>query len=325
MHKMRNAADGVLIDDNESVDPHEHTEGLKRVFSDVAVRDHGRSRDFYYRHSCVAFNAVRLARISTSGGCFSATNNESFHLGFVVSGAAETLARGRPVTARPFLNANLIRKQDRFAIEVAPHTISQIIEVDPKILMDQAVALMGKEFDVESLPRDVDLACPIGAALVRSSVATLNEIKFLASANLGQLAIASFAELLTNLVLGTVLSNFNTNGSELFGSPQIAFRARDYLVAHSDEPLRIADVANTLGVSIRVLQLSFRKAYGCSPLQFLIQCRLDNAHVRLLAATSNDTVTAIAWQCGFIQPSVFAARYRERFGELPSETLKRSR
>jgi AraC-like DNA-binding protein len=35
-------------------------------------------------------------------------------------------------------------------------------------------------------------------------------------------------------------------------------------------------------------------------------------------------VTEIAVQWGFLQLGSFAARYRERFGESPSQTLKRA-
>ncbi|HEX2431520.1 MAG TPA: helix-turn-helix domain-containing protein, partial [Aestuariivirgaceae bacterium] len=42
-------------------------------------------------------------------------------------------------------------------------------------------------------------------------------------------------------------------------------------------------------------------------------------------ARPGDTATAIAYDCGFGHLGEFAQSYRLRFGESPSETLRRSR
>lgn len=105
--------------------------------------------------------------------------------------------------------------------------------------------------------------------------------------------------------------------------PSTTRRARDYIHAHACEAPTVAEIAAAAGVGVRALGLGFEKHFGVSPLRYLQQVRLDGARARLQAATPGDTVTAIALDWGFANPGVFAARYRERFGEPPGVTLRR--
>jgi AraC-like DNA-binding protein len=65
---------------------------------------------------------------------------------------------------------------------------------------------------------------------------------------------------------------------------------------------------------------------GVSPHAYFILRRLDYCKRALAAANPGAaSVTAIATQCGFNELGRFAAIYRHHFGELPSETLRRTR
>src|SRR5262249_62430479 len=79
------------------------------------------------------------------------------------------------------------------------------------------------------------------------------------------------------------------------------------------------------GISPRHLQSGFRRYLGMTPHQFLRDCRLDEAHRMLSTAGLGQTATTIAYDCGFGHLGDFAHDYRIRFGEPPSETLRRSR
>jgi transcriptional regulator GlxA family with amidase domain len=61
------------------------------------------------------------------------------------------------------------------------------------------------------------------------------------------------------------------------------------------------------------------------PRDVLLQMRLERARERLLSAVPSDTVTSIALDCGFAHLGRFPTAYRTAFGELPAETLARSR
>jgi len=60
---------------------------------------------------------------------------------------------------------------------------------------------------------------------------------------------------------------------------------------------------------------------GGSILSAIQQQRLDTSREYLIKAKSEKTITEIAFICGFNKPSTFAHYYKQRFGELPSQTL----
>src|SRR5262245_56327637 len=88
------------------------------------------------------------------------------------------------------------------------------------------------------------------------------------------------------------------------------------------QPLQIGNVAARLGVTSRHLQKGFRRHLATTPQQFLNECRLDMARWRLQAARKGETVTSIAFDCGFGHLGEFAIRYQQRFDEKPSKTLR---
>ena len=101
-------------------------------------------------------------------------------------------------------------------------------------------------------------------------------------------------------------------------------QAEDYMRAHLAEPLRIANIAGAVGLGTRSLELAFRRASDGTPLARLTTIRLEQARRRLLAGGGDDSVTSIALECGLAHLGRFAQLYRKTYGELPSETLRRS-
>lgn len=101
-------------------------------------------------------------------------------------------------------------------------------------------------------------------------------------------------------------------------------QAEEYLTAHASEPIAVADLAAFMGVGLRSLQRSFRSARGMSLRAFLTNARLDLARRHLQAAGPGTTVTQVLHASGFGHPGEFSAAYRRRFGESPSETLRRA-
>jgi len=102
-------------------------------------------------------------------------------------------------------------------------------------------------------------------------------------------------------------------------------RAEEIMRACSDDPLSIEDLAQELGIGMRALQLAFRLRRGISPRTALTALRLERARERLLQPTPGASVTEAALASGFTHFGRFAQSYRARFGEAPSETLRRAR
>ena len=104
---------------------------------------------------------------------------------------------------------------------------------------------------------------------------------------------------------------------------QLVWRAVALLRHQPCAPLTVADLSRVAGVSDRTLRAAFHDVVGLSPKQYAIAQRLRAAHEALLAADPKvTTVTVIATAHGFFELGQFAVRYREAFGEVPSQTLR---
>lgn len=106
-------------------------------------------------------------------------------------------------------------------------------------------------------------------------------------------------------------------------APRHVVKAQDYIRAHPDRPITVGELAAVAGVGARTLYEGFRRFRGTTPMAFLKATRLERAHGELMAAAPDASVTDIALRWGFVHLGRFAQDYRRRYGELPSETLRR--
>jgi AraC-like DNA-binding protein len=107
-------------------------------------------------------------------------------------------------------------------------------------------------------------------------------------------------------------------------APTAVRRAVEFIDEHADRDISAADIAAAAHVTIRTVQLAFRRHLDTTPSAYLRRVRLDRAHQQLCVASPGDgvTVTEIAIRWGFASPSRFAASYRDTYGVLPSHTLR---
>lgn len=106
--------------------------------------------------------------------------------------------------------------------------------------------------------------------------------------------------------------------------PASAARIREWLEAHRDEPVGVADLAVAMELSVRRVQDICRRHWNQTPMQLLRGIRLDHVRDQLLAGSLTTSPRAAA-AAGFVRPDRFAASYKRRFGESPSETMARPR
>ncbi len=96
-----------------------------------------------------------------------------------------------------------------------------------------------------------------------------------------------------------------------------------YVEAHADEPLTPRQLARVGSMSVRSLHAAFQQVLGETPMSYLRRVRLERAHAELLRGDpARVRVTDVAVRWGFCSQSRFAQQYRDRFGELPSRTLR---
>ncbi|NDV21389.1 AraC family transcriptional regulator [Desulfovibrio sp. JC022] len=93
----------------------------------------------------------------------------------------------------------------------------------------------------------------------------------------------------------------------------------DYLHAHMDSSLSLAELADLVGCTEFHLIRIFRSHKGLPPHSFLIQLRLEKAR-RLLAANANIADTAV--QCGFSDQSHLTRLFKIRYGLTPRQYQK---
>jgi len=102
-------------------------------------------------------------------------------------------------------------------------------------------------------------------------------------------------------------------------------RASQYIDSHLDDALTIGEVAAAAGVAGRTLHKHFHDECGTSPMRYVRDCRFNLVREALMHAGPQDNVTTIAVQWGFCHLGRFSVEYRKRYGEMPSETLRRQR
>lgn len=99
--------------------------------------------------------------------------------------------------------------------------------------------------------------------------------------------------------------------------------ARDYILAHPDQPLTITDLCAQTYTSRRTLQSCFEQVIGMSPAAYLKVIRLNGVRKDLLISGGALSVSDAAARWGFWHLSQFSLDYKRQFGELPSGTRQR--
>lgn len=109
------------------------------------------------------------------------------------------------------------------------------------------------------------------------------------------------------------------------GHSRLVQIAEDYALSHTAERLYVTDLCEAAGVSERTLQYAFRELLGMTPVAYLNRLRLHRVRQTLRTAThASTTVTKEALRWGFWHFGDFSRAYKDCFGELPSDTLRRS-
>jgi len=125
--------------------------------------------------------------------------------------------------------------------------------------------------------------------------------------------------------LGTT-RDFEATGADHVHQSQILVvkASEDYALSHVDERIYVTDLCRAAAVSERALEYAFKEVMGLTPMAYLVRLRLHRARQALLAGTHGaTTVSAVALDWGFWHFGDFSHAYKECFGELPSDTLRR--
>jgi AraC-like DNA-binding protein len=131
--------------------------------------------------------------------------------------------------------------------------------------------------------------------------------------------------------IGEAVKMFVLEQAGVFGDPDVSVplpsaaqvqKALD-IIESMTEPLTVVELAQTLNVSVRSLQIAFRKHLGALPHAAIKAARLRQAR-RLFESGTVTTVKEAALRLGFTNAARFAVEYRAAFGESPVSTLDRT-
>jgi len=129
-------------------------------------------------------------------------------------------------------------------------------------------------------------------------------------------------------LLGVLAGLLRSESVAVRGTEVAASRMADlesWIEANLEAPISMGRLCAVAGVGERALQKSFESRRGMSPMRFVAERRLAEAHRQLTDAHPRDDVTHVAMRLGFHHTGRFAALYRQAFGESPSQSLRRSR
>jgi AraC-like DNA-binding protein len=102
-------------------------------------------------------------------------------------------------------------------------------------------------------------------------------------------------------------------------------RVEEHIEACWDQPITIEELAALAETSARSIFHAFKKSRGYSPMIFLKQVRLQRAWRMLASGDGDESVTEVAYACGFGNLGHFAKYFRSKYGEAPSAVLSRTR
>jgi len=96
----------------------------------------------------------------------------------------------------------------------------------------------------------------------------------------------------------------------------------EYIRDHYSSTIEIRELAGLVHLSVSQFERRFKKIFKISPLKHIMNVRIRAAGMRL--TTTNDTIAAIALECGFYDHSHFTRNFQNIMGISPREYRRQS-
>lgn len=295
---------------------------LSRAYGTVRIDDHGRGGSMRLAQDSLSSSA-RLDHVRFSM-CFDATGAppDALPIGHLRSGMLRNVSDGSERSHRPgdvFLAVQhpYTARVENMDLEVAvldPVLVGHIADSAPT-RSQQPIRFTGYE--------------PVSRRAADTWKSTYDYVSQLARTQPGALSQRLTADSAARLLAAVALAAFPNNAlldptieDRRDAHPATLRRAITFVDEHAHEGISLADIAAAAHVTIRAVQLAFRRHLDTTPSEYLRRVRLDHAHRDLLAADpAHDSVTAVAYRWGFASSSRFAAYYRQAYGLPPGRTL----
>jgi len=277
---------------------------------------------------------INFAPLSNSGLAFCAYDGAA-SVSFPESGFVRQFfaIRGRARLRSGNLDASIgqwtpvVAGHARLELHVAETYRQLVLRLDNSALERTLKALVGDSSDRPLQFDDAADPDPAEMTVLRQHTFQLAaELEHLEAAR-SPIAIAEFERGVIVRFLLAHRHNFQHvfDREPLRASEGVVQRVQDYIEQDWDRPIDLAEIAAVANVSVRTIFREFKRAGRGSPAQFAKRVRLERSARLLAEPDAFTTVTSVALRCGFQNLGRFSADYFRAFGELPSETLRRSR
>lgn len=250
----------------------------------------------------------------------------SVYLNIATGGSLLARHRGEEVAVDPTRGA-VFRATGEVAMTTSDDYSSLAVKVAPGALEGALEAILGQPVTQPlALGPEIDVTTPEGAGWVRL-------VRLLvAEAGPGGIADSEIvAAPLREAVLHGLLRAVDHPFRDALDAPAPSFgpaalrRVVDAVEADPARDLTLTDMARIASVSVRTLQELYRRHLDTTPTEHLRCTRLARVHQELRASEpTRTTVSAVARRWGFVHIGRFARTYRDRYGEPPSATLRRT-
>lgn len=216
------------------------------------------------------------------------------------------------------------------------HLNALVMRLDLERLRTTAAAIAGMGVSEQRFASDLELARVLGCdtpraqrliQVFRQTLSLLDNPELDAHGHLDALQVDDLIYRLFALLLHPRLDAVlavNRQGG-LAPRERIFEELLDWIRANLHSPINLTELEQRSGYSRRTLQLAFQQRFGCGPVQWVRQQRLDQARLALLQPHPGDTVGSVAARCGFQNLAAFSRVFRAQFGLKPSELIHEGR
>jgi Transcriptional regulator containing an amidase domain and an AraC-type DNA-binding HTH domain len=249
-----------------------------------------------------------------------------YHMNLTLHGRTMVTQKGRRAATDAGRGGVMFSPTDPFTVRWSPEAVQYAVKLPRRSLEGQLSRLINQPVE-QPIRFDLgfDLTTPMGQAL-------LSAVTFLRQELSRPGGIASqhlVREQLESMVLTQILLTIPNSYTDVLHRPERpATRAKigrviEMIEERPDANWTLAELAHAAGVTARALQRGFKEVVGMSPTAYVRAVRLDRVHAELVERAGEVAVADVAVRWGFFHLSRFAQQYRERFGVLPSETVRR--
>jgi AraC-like DNA-binding protein len=298
------------------------------VFAEHGVSYLPRERLLDFRHREAKLGSIALNSLAWGAGVMvTAPLLPDFYLlQFSLAGECE-LWQGRHHNVLPERSVSVINPGQPFRKMWTPKARQLLVRIDRRLVEREVCAWTGGD-----VGGGIEFGKPIEDVAKVGTLALYvrmicDDLRNEASHFSNPLVADRVASGLVALLLTSIPNNKQRTieAASQSAAPFFVRRVEQFIEEHAADAIALADLIRVAGVSTRALQTSFRRFRNTTPMAYLRAIRLELARRELTnAGRQGLSVAAVANAVGFGHLGRFARDYQARFGELPSDTLRRA-